>query len=881
MFKKRLGIQIMSLFMALALGATNALAQINTLAQARNETSLRVVVLDPTGAAVIAATVQVKSAGGEQTLQTNEHGEAIFLRLSAGAYQLRVSADGFTTREFKDNALKNGSNKFEVKLEIEGVKENVVVAQDQREKNLDPRGNAFSSVLTAEQIAQLPDDPDEFEQAIRNMGGPGAALRVNGFRGGKLPPKSQIREIRFRMNPYSADSHESDFMSIDILTKPGINDWHGSVNFGFRDEALNARNAFAPVRGPEQLRRFGFSLDGPLWKNHTSLFLSADGYSAYESKTIVAALPDGNFSDLIRRPSKTLNLSARVEHALGKTHTLRAEYQRNANRLDNLGVGDFDLPERAFTNDTAEHLLRLADTGTIGKRLVNEVRLQTRWQEIDKSSASNAPTVIVQNAFTSGGAQVQGSRNVREIEFADNVDFVFGRHSMRTGLLYEFGNYRSDERQNANGTFIFSGLEAFRNHRPNTFSQRLGNPLVDYSQHEFGLYLQDDFKLSKSVSLSLGLRYEFQNNLADKNHFAPRFGLAWSPFKNGKTTFRAGAGIFYGWVDPSVTEQILRVDGERQRDLIVQNPGFPNPFASGTQITLPASRISRDPQIQMPYVQQFSFSVQRQIDGLGQLVANYFYQRGVHQLRGHNINAPFNGSRPNAALGNITQVESTAYSSMQGLSINLNIAKPQKRLFTAFNYFLSKALNEADSAFSLPANNFDLRAERAAAAFDTRHRFFAMVNYQLPLNLRVGTIFQASSATPYNITTGFDDNGDTTSNDRPQGYKRNSARGAGRWDLGTRFSWGFGFGRPKESAGSGGPQVRVIRAGEGSDVLGSMPSLGSANKRWRGELYVQAYNLFNHANRTNFSGVQTSPFFGQATAALAGRRIESGMRFSF
>src|SRR5207253_5520232 len=117
----------------------------------------------------------------------------------------------------------------------------------------------------------------------------------------------------------------------------------------------------------------------PLWRNHTSLFLSADGNSAYESKTIVAALPDGNFSDVIRRPSKTLNLSARIEQILTKTHTLRAEYQRNANRLDNLGVGDFDLPERAYTNDAAEHILRFADTGTIGKRLVNEVRFQTRW----------------------------------------------------------------------------------------------------------------------------------------------------------------------------------------------------------------------------------------------------------------------------------------------------------------------------------------------------------------------------------------------------------------------------------------------------------------------------------------------------------------------
>ena len=880
MFKKKLCIQMGSFILALVMVATNTPAQIKATVQAKDNASLRVVVLDPDGAAVVAATVQLKTASLEQTLQTDGRGEVIFLRLPVGAYQLKVSADGFVARRFDHNSLKNGSNKFEVKLTIEGVKEDVTVVQDSREKNLDPRGNAFTSVLTAEQIAALPDDPEEFEQAIRNMGGPGAALRVNGFRGGKLPPKSQIREIRFRLNPYSADSHESDFMSIDVLTKPGASDWHGSLNFGFRDESLNARNAFAPVRGAEQSRRFGFSLDGPLWRNHTSLFLSGDGNSAYESKTIVAALADGNFSGLIRRPSKTLNLSARIEHLSSKTHTLRAEYQRNANRFDNLGVGDFDLPERAFTNDTAEHLLRFADTGTIGKRLVNEIRFQTRWQEMMKSSASNAPTVIVQNAFTSGGAQLQGLRNLREIEFADNVDFVFGKHAMRAGLLYEFGNYRSDERQNANGTFVFSGLDAFRNARPTTFTQRLGNPLVAYSQYEAGLYLQDDFKLSKSLSLSAGLRYEAQGNLSDRSNFAPRFAVAWSPFKNGKTTIRAGAGLFYGWIQPDVTEQILRVDGQRQGDLIVQNPGFPNPLAGGTRLILPASRISRDPDIQMPAVKQFSLGVQRQWEGLGQWFANYFYQRGNHQLRGHNLNAPVNGIRPDPALGNITQVESTASSSMQGLSINLNIAKPQKRFFSAFNYFWSKATNEADSPFGLPADNFNLRAERGPSAGDVRHRFFAMVNYQLPGNLRLGTIFQASSALPYNITTGFDDNGDTVSNDRPVGAGRNSARGAGRWEASTRLSWGFGFGKPKESAGGNGPQIRVIRSGD-ADILGGLGGAALANKRWRGELYVQAYNIFNHPNKTNFSGVQTSPFFAQATAALPGRRIESGMRFSF
>jgi hypothetical protein len=136
-----------------------------------------------------------------------------------------------------------------------------------------------------------------------------------------------------------------------------------------------------------------------------------------------------------------------------------------------------------------------------------------------------------------------------------------------------------------------------------------------------------------------------------------------------------------------------------------------------------------------------------------------------------------------------------------------------------------------------------------------------------------------SSAPPFNITTGFDSNGDSVSNDRPAGVRRNSGRGAAQWDASTRLGWGFGFGKPREP-GAGGPRMVRIR-GDTSDVLGQVPSMGGNNHRYRMEFYVQAYNLFDHVNLLNFAGVETSPFFGRATAAQPGRRMESGMRFSF
>lgn len=844
------------------------------------EASLRVVVLDSNGAAIASSRVQVK-IGDEhaQTLDTDQRGEAIFTNLMPGKIQIHVEAAGFAPRDIGDAPLKPGGNQLEVRLEVAEVKEEVVVKQDRREQQTDPRGDAFATILTEEQIANLPDDPDEMEATLKRMAGPGAVIRVNGFRGGRLPPKSQIRQIRFRRDSYAAEYHEAGFTGVDIITKPGMDSLHGSLSFAFRDEALNARNAFAPERGAEQLRRFGLTLDAPLLHNRTSLFLAAEGNQSFDSQTIFAALPDdGDFADTVRRPSRNLYTSARIVHALTKAHTLSLGYERNAVRNDNLGVGNFDLRERAYSLNQAENVLRVADAGTLGKRLFNEFRFQMRCQAAHLRSVNETPALIVLNAFNRGGAQQQSDNRAREFEIADNLDFAFRQHALRAGLLIEAGNYRNDSIDNAGGTFTFTSLEDFRAARPSIFSQRVGRNPLSYSQYQAGAYLQDDMRLRPSLTLSFGLRYERQNNLEDSDNFAPRVGFAWSPFKDGRTAIRGGAGIFYEWVEAATFGEIRSVNGEQQLDIVIRTPGFPDPFAGGTRNILPPSRLQSAPLLVNPYIEQASLGIERQLGGGLRLRSTYLYQRGLHLLRGHNINAPMlGGQRPDPTLGNIIQVESTANSTRHLLNLTLNSVL-SKRLYWLVDYSLSKAINEADGVFSLPADNFNLRAERGASLDDSRHRLFATAGLEITKGLRLGTTFYANSALPYNIITGRDDNGDTAFNDRPEGVARNSARGAAQWDLSMRLSWMIGVGERQGAGTSQGPRMITVSS---SDVGAAASELAALNKKWRVNFYIQAFNLFNHTNLINFSGVQASPFFGQATAALPGRRVETGLRFSF
>jgi hypothetical protein len=152
---------------------------------ALRETVLRVVVADPMGAVIVGAKVTaqpIDPAGSPVEAATNERGEAVFGGLLPGRYAVRAEYPGFDPRILDDVRVRAGSNtRREMKLNLAKLAEEVDVGQDPRDRALDPRSGAFSNVLTREQIEALPDDPDEMEEALKQMAGPGAVMRVDGF----------------------------------------------------------------------------------------------------------------------------------------------------------------------------------------------------------------------------------------------------------------------------------------------------------------------------------------------------------------------------------------------------------------------------------------------------------------------------------------------------------------------------------------------------------------------------------------------------------------------------------------------------------------------------------------------------------------------------
>ena len=856
----------------------------------RPQANVRVVVKDPSGAIIPAASVQLTALEGPEgsapaaSVMSDAQGLATVTALAPGRYRLDVAFDGFEPHVTPEWRIRGGENRREVTLAIRRVDETVAVGRDPATSASDPRSDRFGNVLTREQIEALPDDPDEMERMLTEMAGPGGSIRVDGFRGGKLPPKSQIRSIRFTSGMFAAENHGGGMTFVDISTAPGLGPLRGSFDMSFRDDSLNARNAFQERKGPERNQQYTLNLSGTLRKERTSFSLSAGGAAVYDSANIYAATGAGTQAAAVRRPSDRINFTGRIDHAINRSHTLRAMYQQNDNDQRNLGIGSFDLSERAFGRRAFERMLRLSESGPLAKAWFGEMRLQLRTTASDSLAALEQPTIRVLDAFTAGGAQQDGGRRANEVEWATNVDWARGKHAIRFGSLVEGGSFRSDLRTNYLGTYTFASLADYEAGIASTYSRRDGNPLVEYSHWQAGLFVQDDWRARKTLTLSAGLRQEIQTHLGDEWNLAPRGGLTWSPFKSGRTTVRAGGGVFYDWLEADVYEQSLRVDGERQQDLVVRSPGYPNPFDGGFADVLPTSKYVLAESLVMPKRKLANVGLSQQLTSAVGLNVNLMYMTGSNRLRGRNTNAPIDGVRPDAAFGNVTQVESTARVRGTQVHTGVNVNVPSRRIMIFANYSFADQKNDSDGAFSLPADSYRLAAEWGPAANIPRHSASAVVNLPLPYNFRLGVTTSARSGTRYNITTGRDDNGDTVFNDRPAGVGRNSAMTEGSWDLAARLSYTFGFGQ-RSAEGLGGGPTMVIRSVGGTasagDLLGGVMGGGAENKRIRIELFASAQNLLNSVTATGYSGVMTSPFFGQPTAAMPGRRIDVGMRIGF
>ena len=397
-------------------------------------------------------------------MQTSQRGEAIFENLTPGKYAVHVESVGFDAQDFEQNVRRGNTNK-QITLTIASFVEQVDVTRDDTEKALN---DSFSTQLTQEQIEQLPDDADEMATVLEQMAGPGARMRVNGFQGGRLPPKSQIAEIRFRFDPFSAENHDARLPArrhphaARQRRMAQLDDAHVPRRCAQRAqrESDRTRRRSEPARDVDGRRTDRQGQDVVLARARRPQFLR-HGDDHQPARPIAPGL------NTIEQPNDRLNIEARVEHALSKNHMLRVELQQNGNKQQNIGVGSFtEEIARVFAGSQRDHVphqRKRIDQGPLPQRAALRVRARGHGRSRPRRGLQ---AINVLDYFNIGGAQRSGGRRTREMEIADDFDFTVGKkHAMRTGIEMESSWLRADEVSNDLGTFTFSSIEDF-NARP-------------------------------------------------------------------------------------------------------------------------------------------------------------------------------------------------------------------------------------------------------------------------------------------------------------------------------------------------------------------------------------------------------------------------------
>lgn len=846
---------------SVALGVTTLLVAVApAFAQAPRDGRMLVTVLDQSGAVLPGATVTItglEDATKAATLspaKASDKGVATVDRLAPGRYTIQVEFTGFEAGVLKDVRVRAGDNRQTVTLALKRLQDSVTVAQDAQAAAANPRGGSFGSVLTREEINALSDDRAEMARQLQEMAGGNAIIKVDSFTGAPLPPKSQIKSIHIVRDTFPAENHSAENDEIDIVTQPGLGALEGGLSTRVRDGSMSGRSPFTPVKGPERSQTYGGDLRGTLIKEKSSFAVDVSSRRAFVTPNLNAALPTGQSAGILnlKQPNNGWDTYDLFDYALTKDQVFRAAYDHSSSSQENQGVGNYNLAERSYSSKAQDNEIRLQETGPVGRRAFANTRLQIQWADSSQRAALEAQTIRVTDAFTSGGAQVKGGRHSRDFELASDVDYVRGRHSIRSGVLFNGGRYRSDDFVNYLGTFSFTSLADFSAGTPATFTQRIGNPLVEYWNLQGGAYLQDDYRARKSLTVSMGVRYEAQTHLHDYNNVGPRAGITWAPFKSGRTALRASWGVFYNWLNSGTYEQTLRVDGFHQQELTIVDPGYPDPGTGGT--VAPTNRYVLGGGLQMARTTRVSAGIDQTLTPKVRVSVLYSHTRAANVLRGVNLNAPVGGVRPDPGFANVIAVTSDARTATDGVQTTLNVNLTPKgaararwnwrRTTFRMSYFLARSRNNSDGAFSVPASG-TLATEWAPASNDRRHRVTASVTSQTFRNLSTTFTFAANTGTPYNITTGLDDNHDLIFNDRPAGVGRNNARLPGQWTLSANCSYAINFGDRKLT------------------------------------FTVSAENLTNHANPTGFSGVMLSPYFQKATAVSSVRRVTLGSNFSF
>jgi hypothetical protein len=899
--------------------------------------SLSGTVLDATQALVPGATVVLD---GRQPVVSRADGGFQFACVTNGKHRLTASADGFAPLDEPVAAPHAGDVKLVLKLK--DVETQVdVSAEGGVAKNASSSGP--TQTISGDRLQSLADDPDDLKRELQQLAAVGGGspanttIAVDGFQGASaLPPKSSIAYIEVNPDQFSAQYREPPFdgARIEVYTKPGQKTYHGAVFATNGSPWENARDPFSTSSSPIGKQRYGFELTGPIRKTGSDFSLtlehrSIDNFAVVDAVTVDSAGNQVMTDQNAAAPQRLWLGTARLDWQLGAKNTFIATYSANVNHLANVGVGGESLAETGYDSGTYEHMFRVSDVTTVSTHLMHETHVSFRWDGETDVPNSTAAQVNVAGAFVSGGATL-GQQRLRElnIEADDDAVLTTKHHTMKFGTQLMLYNEHQQLTTNFNGTYTFGGgpapvldannqpiagetetITGVQQYQravlgqaggsPTAYSNVAGTPAVSFTLVQNALFFQDDWEVGHGLHVAYGVRYFVQNDPTDLNAAVPRLGILWSPNKKGTWTLHAHAGMFSGRNGESDEAEVLREDGTQRVTSTIYSPGCGaaggggfnpatcNPFTGATPIH---SMREFSPHIgNLTWVAE-NVGGTRTLPAGFNLSLDYYAGRIWNYQRSNNINSPLNdeptGPRPGPADLNILQVQNSG----QG-RVNVVFAGVENHKFKRAQFFVGgvrvNLLDDTDdNTFFTPQSSSSDVGEFAHRTGQGVWQVFGNGTFKLPEKIVVSTNFQGSGENHYNITTGYDNNGDGDFNDRPQ-YALPGTPSCAANPNASPCSYATPYGVLVDSGGTGvfprnkGVLPWAIYLDANVERVFALTKNAKANHPQTVTLNVRSSNVLNHTNVTQVGGVLGSPDFGVPFAADNGRRVEAGARYSF
>jgi len=897
--------------------------------------TIRGAALDASGAAIpgVRVTAIHQQTQTRRTAETDGSGRVHIGSLPIGTYTLRWEAAGFATVSSGSFLLSVGQVvEQRVGMQPAGVVGSIDVME--QPEAIDVAAATASVALGYERIEEAPArsrnylnfvlvapgvSPAAGTSSQRTMTGVRTPLGDSGFTFGGMRPRNNailidgmdnrdettggnrvavglemVQEFRAAGAAIGAELGGAAGGLLNMVTRSGVNRWHGDATFFSQDETLNARRPEVGSLEKPRFRRYqpGVSVLGPVRRDRTFFATAIEHERESEQEWSDAA---GDAAHLINRALETpafsraaagsvlrglydtttrgTEFSHKLNHQFGPKDTLSARYAYSHGRVR----GEVQGPDN-FADRSAQGSSLTTDHSFVGNWLrvasptvVNDIRLQVAGRTMSLRPNSFGAMLEIPGVVTMGEFfRMNADRTERHYQAVENLHVAALGHRVSLGADAHLVTFDGDLRNRFAGLYVFPALEDFLAGRPDLFIQAFGSSRTRMTTIPLGLWVQDRWEPRPGLHVELGLRYDRQRMPAglpsSSNNFAPRVGLSWRPAKSRPLVIRAGLGLYSDRYPLAYLNDAVQKNGSRAFEQYATGGQAVRALsvARGGTLSTPLSGVERSeyrasPDFPSAYSRKFSLGLEQGLGKNTSLSVEASYIRGFHLPRVRNVTTE---------LPPLYWLEQTARSEHLGASVSLNRRFSNELAFLV-SYGIGRTRDDASDFDEHPMDPRDLRRDWALSRQHQRQRVAASALFELPLEewafvpewlkdslegVSFAPIWAFGTGRPLNalLTTDVRRTGAYPLSGRPFGLPRN----------------------PYQTPGAMSVDLRVMK------------TFRVLHERALLQFGVESFNLTNHANTERVSPYFSSPAgrlssYGATLENLPARQVQFLVQFEY